>query len=201
MLGVTLDARAFLERVAHELARIDPDQVKRLSDLVYDRYQQGRFVFVIGNGGSGSNASHLCEDLGKCTLRREDFDNDEKKRLKVISLTDNTPYILAWANDEGFDRVFVEQLKNLAGPGDLLVAISGSGNSPNILRAVEWANRHGLETIGCTGFGGGQLKSLARHSLHVPLDDMGIVESIHLTAFHWVIDDLHRRINGLGERS
>ena len=93
-------------------------------------------VFVCGNGGSGSNASHFCEDLGKGTLRREDFDNDRKKRLRILSLTDNTPYILAWGNDEGFDRVFVEQLKNLARPGDLLIAISGSGNSPNVLRAV-----------------------------------------------------------------
>ena len=82
-------------------------------------------MFVIGNGGSGSNASHFCEDLGKCTLRREDFDNDAKQRLRILSLTDNTPYILAWGNDEGFDRVFVEQFKNLASPGDLLVAISG----------------------------------------------------------------------------
>src|SRR5207245_9014145 len=131
--------------------------------------QEGKFVFVIGNGGSGSNASHLCEDLGKCTLRREDFDNDRKKRLKILSLTDNTPYILAWANDEGFDRVFIEQLKNLGSPGDLLVAISGSGNSPNILRAVDWANRNGLKTIGCTGFDGGTHKTLATDVLHVPL--------------------------------
>jgi len=81
------------------------------------------------------------------------------KRLKVLSLTDNTPYILAWGNDEGFDRVFSEQLKNLGSAGDLLVAISGSGNSPNILRAVEWANAHGITTFGCTGFGGGKLPS------------------------------------------
>ena len=79
-------------------------------------------------------------------------------------------------------------------PGDLLIAISGSGNSPNVLRAVQWANDHGLTTYGCTGFTGGKLRALARHGLHVPLDDMGLVESIHLTAFHWVIDDLHRRI-------
>jgi D-sedoheptulose 7-phosphate isomerase len=195
MLGITLNARAFLERVGQELLRVDPAQVQNLAELIHLRYQAGRFVFVIGNGGSGSNASHLCEDLGKCTLRREDFDNDQKKRLKILSLTDNTPYILAWANDEGFDRVFVEQLKNLGGPGDLLIAISGSGNSPNILRAVEWAKGHGIETVGCTGYGGGKLKALAHHNFHVPLDDMGIVESIHLTAFHWVIGDLHRRIN------
>ena len=113
----------------------------------------------------------------------------------MLSLTDNTPYILAWGNDEGFDRVFLEQLKNLASPGDLLVAISGSGNSPNILRAVEWANQHKMTTFGCTGFTGGKLRGLAQHNLHVPLDDMGIVESIHLTAFHWVVDDMYRRIS------
>jgi D-sedoheptulose 7-phosphate isomerase len=194
MLGTTLDVRPFLERVGEELRRIDPAEVKALADAIHDCYRNGRFVFIIGNGGSGSNASHFCEDLGKGTLRRQDFDNDQKKRLKVLSLTDNTPYILAWGNDEGFERVFVEQLKNLASPGDLLVAISGSGNSPNVLRAVEWANRHGLKTFGCTGFSGGKLRGLAQHGLHVPLDDMGIVESIHLTAFHWVVDDLYRRI-------
>jgi D-sedoheptulose 7-phosphate isomerase len=195
MLGIKLDPRPFLERVGQELLRIDPAEVKALADAIYDCYQNRRMVFICGNGGSGSNASHFCEDLGKGTLRREDFDNDRKNRLRVLSLTDNTPYILAWGNDEGFERVFVEQLKNLAGPGDLLIAISGSGNSPNVLRAVEWANQNGLKTFGCTGFGGGKLRTLARQGLHVPLDDMGIVESIHLTAFHWVVDHLHKRIS------
>ncbi len=195
MLGIKLDTRAFLERVSQELLRIDPAEVKALADAVWECYKNRRFVFLCGNGGSGSNASHFCEDLGKGTLRREDFDNDRKQRLRILSLTDNTPYILAWGNDEGFDRVFVEQLKNLASPGDLLIAISGSGNSPNILRAVEWANKNGLKTFGCTGFSGGKLKTLAHHNFHVPLDDMGIVESIHLTAFHWVVDDLHKRIS------
>ena len=130
--------------------------------------------------------------LAKCTLR--DFEN--QKRLKVLSLTDNTPAILAWANDEGYDRIFVEQLKNLASPGDLLLAISGSGNSPNILKAVEWSNRHGLITVGITGFGGGKLRTLAHHSLHASVDDMGIAESLHQVVFHWIIDDLYRRISG-----
>jgi D-sedoheptulose 7-phosphate isomerase len=194
MLGTKLDARPFLERVGQELLRIDPAEVKALADALYECYEQRRVVFLCGNGGSGSNASHFCEDLGKGTLRREDFDNDDKRRLRVLSLTDNTPYILAWGNDEGFERIFVEQLKNLANPEDLLIAISGSGNSPNVLRAVEWANRNGLKTFGCTGFDGGRLRALAQRGLHVPLDDMGIVESIHLTAFHWVVDDLHRRL-------
>jgi D-sedoheptulose 7-phosphate isomerase len=195
MVGTTLNPRQFLDRVAAELGRIDPAELHKLADLLHERYLAGRFVFVIGNGGSGSNASHFCEDMGKGTLARKFFDDDTKKRLRVVSLTDNTPYILAWGNDEGFDRVFVEQLKNLASPGDMLVAISGSGNSPNVLRAVEWANRHDVLTFGCTGFGGGKLRTLARHGFHVPVEDMGIVESIHLTAFHWVVDDLYRRIS------
>jgi D-sedoheptulose 7-phosphate isomerase len=199
MLGARLDVRPFLDRVVQELQRINAAEIQALADHIFDCYQRRRFVFVIGNGGSGSNASHFCEDLGKCTLRREDYDDEAKPRLRILSLTDNTPYILAWANDEGFERVFVEQLKNLASEGDLLVAISGSGNSPNILRAVEWANRHGLKTFGCTGFSGGKLRTLAQKALHVPLDDMGMVESIHLTAFHWIVGDLHRRIGWSGK--
>ncbi len=194
MLGAELDARSYLQRTAAELQRVDPKEVEALADEIYRCYETDRFVFICGNGGSGANASHFCEDLGKSTLRREDFDDDSRKRLKVLSLTDNTPYILAWANDEGYDRIFVEQLKNLASPGDLLIAISGSGNSANVLRAVEWANAHGLRTFGVTGYDGGKLKQLAHRSLHVPLNDMGMVESIHLVVFHWVLGELFRRI-------
>jgi D-sedoheptulose 7-phosphate isomerase len=197
MLGVSLDPRSFMERIGQELLRVNPQEIAALSEAIYQCYLHDRFVFVIGNGGSGSNASHFCEDVGKQCVTRADYATD-KKRVRILSLTDNTPYILAWGNDEGFERVFVEQLKNLASPGDLLVAISGSGNSPNILRAVEWANTHGLKTFGCTGFSGGQLRELAQQGMHVPLDDMGIVETIHLAAFHWVVDDLHARI-GLGQ--
>ena len=132
-------------------------------------------MFICGNGGSGANASHLCEDLAKCTLR----DFEHQKRLKVLSLTDNTSAIMAWGNDEGYDRIFVEQLKNLASPGDVLLAISGSGNSPNILKAVDWANKQGMVTVGITGFSGGKLKTLAQHSLHAAVDDMGLAESLH----------------------
>lgn len=196
MIGAKMGPAAFLERMAEEMTRIDPAEVQALADAMYRTYQAGRFIFVIGNGGSGSNASHFCEDIGKGTLKLpDDLHHDRKKRVRILSLTDNTPYILAWANDEGFDRVFVEQLKNLASPGDMLIAISGSGNSKNILAAVEWANRNGLTTFGCTGFSGGKLREVAHGGLHVPLDDMGVVETVHLAAFHWVVDDLHRRIS------
>ncbi len=100
---------------------------------------------------------------------------------------------MAVANDISYEGIFLEQLKNLSCPGDLLLAISGSGNSPNILKAVDWSNAHGLTTVGITGYSGGKLRAMAQHNLHVGIDDMGIVESLHLAAFHWVIDDLHRR--------
>src|ERR1700732_1249883 len=101
MLGTKLDVLPFLQRVAQELLRIDPAEIKALADLMYSCYQRDRFIFLIGNGGSGSNASHFCEDIGKGTLRRQDFDNDKKKRVRILSLTDNTPYILAWGSAAG----------------------------------------------------------------------------------------------------
>lgn len=196
MIGTQMSAKPFLHRVAEELARIDAQEVETLADLMYETYQADRFIFVIGNGGSGSNASHFCEDIGKGTLKLpDDLAENGKKRVRILSLTDNTPYILAWGNDEGFERIFVEQLRNLASPGDLLIAISGSGNSKNILTAVDWANRNGMTTFGCTGFTGGKLRQSAHKGLHIPIDDMGIVETLHLAAFHWVVDDLHRRIS------
>ena len=198
MLGAELSPLEYLSRCSAEFAKLDLTPLEALGEEIFAAYQAGRFVFICGNGGSGSNSSHLCEDLGKSTLDPRDFMNDDVKRLKVLSLTDNTPYILAWGNDEGFDRIFVEQLKNFASPGDLLIAISGSGNSPNILNAVEWANRRNLRTWGITGYTGGKLQQLARNNLHVPLDDMGMVESIHLLLFHWVLNDVYARINRVG---
>ncbi|CAN5847939.1 SIS domain-containing protein [soil metagenome] len=190
MLGASLGIAEYLDRFSQELGRVELAQVENLANLIEQAYQQGRTVFVIGNGGSGANASHLCEDLNKCTLH--DFEN--QKRLRVLSLTDNTAGIMAWANDEGYDRIFGEQLKTYASPGDLLLAISGSGNSPNVIKAVDWANANEIATVGLTGYSGGKLKTQAQHSLHVPLDDMGMVESIHLVIFHWVIGEMYRRM-------
>jgi D-sedoheptulose 7-phosphate isomerase len=171
------------------LKKVDAKEVETLVDLLAEAYQKDRFVFIIGNGGSGANASHLCEDLGKGTLHNF----ESQKRLKVMSLTDNTPYILAYGNDLGYDRIFVEQLKNFAQPGSLLLSISGSGNSANVLKAVEWANAHGLVTIGITGYDGGKLRKMVKHNVHVPSHNMGAVESVHLVLFHYLLDTLYER--------
>jgi D-sedoheptulose 7-phosphate isomerase len=165
---------------------VDPQEVQALIEAIASAYRDDCLVFICGNGGSGANASHLCEDLGKGTLS----DLKQQRRLKVMSLTDNTPYILAWANDEGYERIFVEQLKNLAQPGALLIAISGSGNSANVLRAVEYANANGMRTFGVTGFDGGQLEQIAHRCLRVPSGDMGAVEAVHGVVFHHLVDVL-----------
>jgi D-sedoheptulose 7-phosphate isomerase len=201
MLGAELGVGDYLDRCSEVFRTLDRGQVEGLAADLFSAWEKQKFVFVCGNGGSGSNASHLAADAGKNTLRREDFTNDAARRLKIWSLTDNTPNILAWGNDEGFDRIFVEQLKNVASTGDVLVAISGSGNSPNLLSAVEWANAHDLVTWGVTGYDGGKLRPLARRSLHVDLFDMGMVESVHLVVFHWILNDLYGRINRVGRYS
>lgn len=198
MLGATLDVSPYLARLNQELERLDRDALKRWADLIFAAWQQGKFVYIIGNGGSGCNASHMAEDLGKSSLRERDLKDESKKRLKVLSLTDNVGWLLAVGNDVGYDQIFVQQLMNYGQPGDVLVAISGSGNSPNVLAAVDWANRHGLKTFGLTGYGGGKLKGMQQDGLHVALDDMGMVESLHLAVFHWVLNDVFARINAEG---
>lgn len=190
MLGAQIQANAYIERVSKETTRLDTETIEELARAIYRRYCSGRFVYILGNGGSGANSSHLCEDLGKgCAL-----DDDNAKRLKVLSLTDNTSYILAWANDTSYERVFVEQLRNLGEPGDLVIAISGSGNSPNVLRAVEWANAHGLETFGITGYNGGKLIQIAQKNFHVDCNDMGVVETMHMVAFHYVVGRVYAMV-------
>jgi len=198
MLGATLDLPNYLARLNAEISRLNQAEIQKWADLVYQAWQNSRFVFIIGNGGSGTTASHMAEDLGKSTLRPEDLKDESKRRLKVLSLTDNTGWLLAVGNDCGYDQVFVQQLMNYGTAGDLLIAISGSGNSPNILAAVDWANRHKLTTFGLTGYGGGKLKAMQQHGLHVDLADMGMVESIHLSVFHWVLNDVYARINREG---
>jgi D-sedoheptulose 7-phosphate isomerase len=198
MLGASLNLPAYLERLSREVARLNQADIQKWADLVYDAWKNGRYVFIFGNGGSGTTASHMAEDLGKSLLKPEDLNDESKQRLKVLSLTDNAGWLMAVGNDCGYDQIFLQQLMNYGSKGDLVLALSGSGNSPNVLKAVDWANRHGLVTFGLTGYNGGKLKPLAQCGLQVELDDMGMVESIHLCVFHWVLNDVFARINREG---
>ena len=198
MLGASLAQNEYLTRLNDELDQVDRQAMIRWANLIFDAWQHGRWVFIFGNGGSGTTASHMAEDLGKSTLLESDLQDESRKRLKVLSLTDNAGWLMAVGNDLSYEEIFVQQLMNYGSRDDVAIAISGSGNSDNVLRAVDWANRHQLKTFGLTGYNGGKLKSLQQDGLHVALDDMGMVESIHLCLFHWVLNDVFARINSLG---
>ena len=198
MLGASLNVADYVTRLQAELARVDQDEIRQMADLIFEAWENDKFVYIFGNGGSGTTATHMSEDLGKSSLREKDLHDETKKRLKVMSLTDNLGWIMAVGNDLAYDQIFVQQLMNYGRAGDVVLAISGSGNSPNVLNAVDWANRHGLKTFGLTGYSGGKLRTMAQAGLHVPLTDMGMVESIHLCVFHWVLNDVFARINHEG---
>ena len=135
-------------------------------------------IFLCGNGGSAASASHLANDLGKGASV------GQPSRFRVLSLTDNLSWITSLANDSSYDLIFLEQLKNYAQPKDLLLAFSGSGNSPNVLEAMKWANLNGLVTVGITGSSGGQLSKYAKHVIAVNSSHMGHIEEAHFLILH-----------------
>ncbi|HEX5505871.1 MAG TPA: SIS domain-containing protein [Thermomicrobiales bacterium] len=173
--------RAGLQAV---LAALPVDDVARLIAELEAAYDAGRQIFVAGNGGSAATAAHLACDLGKTTLGRAG--GGPARRFRVIALTDNVPLLTAWGNDAGYAVVFAEQLRNLADPGDLLVVISASGNSPNILAALAAARELGLRAAGLLGFGGGAAAGLVDTAVVVPSADYGHVEDVHLVLTHLV---------------
>jgi D-sedoheptulose 7-phosphate isomerase len=185
-----MDFKNYRKTIDKTLEELNDTEIQNFLNLLIDAYTNDKFVFVIGNGGSAANASHFAQDLAKGTRHSP----DQKKRIKALSLTDNLPFVTAQGNDEGYDSIFEQQLKTYAKPGDYLVAISGSGNSPNIIKAIQWANDNSVITIGITGFDGGKLKKLAKHSVNVALNDMCTSESIHSIIFHYIIIELAERL-------
>jgi len=145
---------------------------------------EGRRIFLFGNGGSAATASHFACDLGKGTIKTN------RPRFKVITLNDNVPTLTAYANDVNFETIFAEPLITLAERGDLAIAFSGSGNSPNIVRAAQAAAKVGVATIGFTGFDGGKLKDLADLNVHIPCDLFGQIEDVHLAMTHAICEIL-----------
>lgn len=174
---------------------VDISEVELLITNILKAYENNKNIFVIGNGGSAANASHFAQDLAKGTRKNI----NTLKRIKALSLTDNVPFITALGNDDGYDTIFEQQLRTFANSGDYLIAISGSGNSPNIIKAVEWANNNNIITIGITGFDGGVLKKINKYSVRVSKNDMCTIESIHSHIFHYVIIEINKRINEMKE--
>ena len=178
------DARAFTEsylrQVRQTLENLPLDAVARFIEWVAEARDHDRAIFVAGNGGSATTASHFATDVGKgASLGKE-------RRFRILSLTDNVGWITALGNDLSYEDVFVEQLANYARPGDLVVAISVSGNSPNVVKAVEWAKAHGCRTVGLIGARGGRLRDLVDLPIVVPAEHYGRAEDAHLVITHIV---------------
>ena len=172
--------RNYIDDLQRVISRVDASAMAKIIGLFGEARENGNRIFAIGNGGSASTASHFVNDMGKGASVGRD------KRFKVISLTDNVEWMTALSNDISYDDVYIEQLKNHAEEGDVLLALSGSGNSENVLRAVRYANEIGCNTVGFTGFGGGALAGLAQTSIVADSNHMGRVEDLHLILQHLI---------------
>jgi D-sedoheptulose 7-phosphate isomerase len=179
----------YLDDVASVLTRVPP--LDAIADALWQTYQRDGAIFVCGNGGSAATASHFVCDLQKWTVA------DNKRRVRAIALTDNMPLVTAWANDTGYVYSFIEQLTNLSRPGDILVAISASGNSRNIVSTAHRMHALGGVAVGLIGGTGGVLATIVRDALIVPSDRINIIEDCHSAICHALADDLRKRIQEL----
>jgi D-sedoheptulose 7-phosphate isomerase len=159
---------------------LDLAKVQQAIDWFKEARDNKRHIFVCGNGGSASTASHFACDIVKGASYQRDL------RFRIMALTDSLPTLTAYSNDVGYDCVFVEQLKNFAQPGDLVLAISGSGNSPNVVNAVQYANECGCRTISLTGRDGGKLGGATQLNINVPVPHMGRIEDAHMIVCHMI---------------
>lgn len=175
-------ARQYKDGLIETIAAMDLDKVDEVIRWFAQARDEGRNIFVCGNGGSAASASHFVCDMAKGAS----FMKDPARRFRIMALTDMMPTMTAYSNDVGYEVVFVEPLKNFAKPGDLFMAISGSGNSPNVLRAMEYATSLGCKTIAMTGRDGGKLGPMANLNLQVPVQHMGRIEDAHMIACHMI---------------
>lgn len=182
----------YISQKSRLIAEISESEIETMIDILLKARDSGNKIFLCGNGGSAATASHFACDLGKGTI------SNSKIRFKVISLSDSIPLITAWANDTDYSNIFAEQLDALVEPGDVLLAISCSGNSPNILKAVELANCRGAFTVGLSGFKGGKLKELCQFCLVVPSNNMQQIEDVHLVVTHLLTTCLREAIKNEG---
>ena len=191
MMNMSDFAAHYLSGIKSLLENFDTCNFQRIVEKILDAYDAERRIFVMGNGGSGATASHFTCDINKgCCM-------DLNKKFKTICLNDSLPTLLALANDVSYDAVFVEQLKNFFLPGDLVIGISGSGNSPNVLRAIEYAKTHQGTTIGLSGFSGGKLASLADIAWIAPVEDMQKIEDMHMIVVHMIMQAVRNHLHPL----
>lgn len=175
----------FIKEVEDGLTQLDWECCAKATKILMSVYEQNGTVYIIGNGGSSSIASHWANDLNKTTLGHKG-DLNSVKRFQAICLTDNVPILTAWANDVGYEHVFSEQLRNFMQQTDAIIAISSSGNSPNIVKAAKLAQSQFVPVIALTGFGGGELSKIATVAVQVNSGKYTVVESVHGAIIHFI---------------
>jgi D-sedoheptulose 7-phosphate isomerase len=183
MNDVKTRAEKYIQEVIETLERMKDDFPKKAEEIIailLAARESGKRIYICGNGGSASTASHMASDLNKTAGRKDAWG------FRAVSLADNIPVMLAWANDASYEDIFVEQLRNHLESGDVVIGISGSGNSANVLKAIEHANNEGAVTIGLSGFQGGKLAKLAQKSYVVPNNCMMQIEDVHLLIEHLI---------------
>lgn len=184
-MGFISEYFAGLKRLVDE---VKEQEVVRLVEKLERVWREGAQVLLMGNGGSAATASHIVNDLQKC------IHLESGKPLKALCLSDCTPLLMAWANDTDYSNVFAPQVECWAGPGDLVIGISGSGNSPNVIRGIEAANARGADTFGLAGYRGGKLVHVAKECIVVRSENMQQIEDVHMILLHTAFSALRDRI-------
>ena len=182
----------YLKDVKKSIDGLDKEEMNNIFKVIYDAFENGKNIFLFGNGGSGSNADHIVNDFSKGVLVHRG------KRFKAVSLNSNTALLTAWANDSSYDDVFSKQIEVMTEEGDVVVGISGSGNSKNILNGINKGNEKGAICIGITGFEGGKLKEMCQKCLVVPSNHMGRIEDIHLIFLHMLAYFMYENVKNEG---
>jgi D-sedoheptulose 7-phosphate isomerase len=183
-VDIRRSATHYLDGLKTVIDKVDVDQVATVIDRLLRVYQRDGYIYIFGNGGSASTASHFVNDFNK------GIDPHGTRRFRFCCLNDNVPTVLALANDVGYDQVFAGQLRNFLTDRDVVIGISGSGNSPNVLEAIRYAKSREVETIALVGYDGGRLRELVDYCIHVPVHDMQKVEDVHLAMNHLMMTAL-----------
>jgi D-sedoheptulose 7-phosphate isomerase len=186
-------AKNYISELKKVIDSLKLNEINKIVEVLIRAYKADKSVFIIGNGGSASTSSHFACDLGKGTLERH-YDMS-KKRFRAYSLTDNVALMTAYGNDLNYEDIFVQQIRNLIQQGDILIAITGSGNSRNILKAIDLANNIGAITIGLLGFDGGKAAKIVDHKIIIKSENYGIIEDLHLMLEHIICHTLKNIIN------
>ena len=182
----------YLNNLKNAIDQLNVKEIEIVINKLIETYQREGFIYIFGNGGSASTASHFVNDFNK------GVSENLKRKFRFICLNDNVSTVLAVANDISYDKIFKFQLENYLTPNDLVIGISGSGNSKNVTEAIEYANKIGAETIGLVGYDGGKLKQIAQQCIHIPINNMQIVEDLHMVMDHLMMTVLKEHFEEVG---